>query len=327
MAIKYFNFRWKIGGILVSEVGPTFVGGRTEHSFNVDFDHLSIPELKDLAKEFGVNKLGTTYIAPKGGNLIKLTTDRDLLDLGVLLNDGETIEIYVCNDSSFEDGRPNGQHVTGGFKSLFQTLLKGLKIQERKIFASGEEVGDNANSSSDEELVNGSDSELSEDYESEVHEELRVVKEDLREYKKNKAVRVVAKEKVDGFLGEAGVDEGYEDIDRGRTNLRDKLGGDDDEPYYDSSDVGSFVSESDAEPVSDDDGVEGGTEMRQRRKSNRIVYDPDCEKVIWKVGQVFQNVKEFREALTKYALKKGVQLDKKKNHTRRVRVKCKTGCP
>ncbi|XP_059284352.1 uncharacterized protein LOC132037764 [Lycium ferocissimum] len=67
--------------------------------------------------------------------------------------------------------------------------------------------------------------------------------------------------------------------------------------------------------------------MRQRRKSNRIVYDPDCEKVIWQVGEVFQNVKDFIEALTNYALKKGVQLDKKKNDTRRVRVKCKESCP
>ncbi|KAK4360462.1 hypothetical protein RND71_019414 [Anisodus tanguticus] len=122
-----------------------------------------------------------------------------------------------------------------------------------------------------EEIVDESDSELSDDYGSDVHDELRVVREDLREYKKNKDVNADVKEKLDGFLGEAGVDEGYEDIDSARTILRDKLGGDDDEPYYDSSDVVSFAIESEGEVVSDDDEVEGGTNMRARRKSNRVM--------------------------------------------------------
>ncbi|XP_060212303.1 uncharacterized protein LOC132639941 [Lycium barbarum] len=331
MATKYLHFRWKIGGILVSEVGPTFVGGRTEHSFNIDFDHLSIPELVDLAKEFGVINLGTAYIAPKGGALVELTSDRDLLDLGVLLNDGDTIEIYVCNDSSFEDVGPVSQHVIGGAgdnlskpsgdresASLFirypplvnttpttsldlenpssPNCVEGAEANTSGAFASSDFAAENptgdVDNSEEEDAVNGSDSDLSDDYGS-----------------------------------EAGVDEGYEDIDSERTNLRGYLGGDDDEPYYDSSDVDSFASESEGEDISDDEQVEGGTELRARRKTNRVVYNPDCEKVIWQVGQVFQNVKEFREALTKYALKKGVQLDKKKNDTRRVRVKCKEGCP
>lgn len=53
MATKYFNFRWKIGGMMVSKVGPIYVEVRAKHSFNIDFDHLSIPKLIDIAKEFG----------------------------------------------------------------------------------------------------------------------------------------------------------------------------------------------------------------------------------------------------------------------------------
>jgi len=45
----------------VSEVGPIYVGGRTEYVENVDEDHLSIPELADYAKSFGISKLGKTY--------------------------------------------------------------------------------------------------------------------------------------------------------------------------------------------------------------------------------------------------------------------------
>ncbi|KAH0710930.1 hypothetical protein KY284_012357, partial [Solanum tuberosum] len=55
MATKYLNLRFKFGGILVSEVGPIYVGGRTEYVENVDEDHLSIPELADYAKSFGIN--------------------------------------------------------------------------------------------------------------------------------------------------------------------------------------------------------------------------------------------------------------------------------
>ena len=44
--------------MLVSEVGPVYVGGRTEYVDNVDEDHLSIPELADCAKSFGISKLG-----------------------------------------------------------------------------------------------------------------------------------------------------------------------------------------------------------------------------------------------------------------------------
>ncbi|KAJ8541934.1 hypothetical protein K7X08_016800 [Anisodus acutangulus] len=186
---------------MVSEVGPTFVGGRTKHFFSVDFDHLSIPELIDIAKEFEVNKLRTTYIAPKGGDLIKIAKDRDLLDLGVLLNDGRQYLEIPSSPNSFkvsEENRREEDATSGDFQA--NNTIDDV---------------DNSNSSSDEELVNESDSELFDDYESDGHEELRVVvREGLREYKKNKVVRAAAKEKVDGFLGEAGVDEGYEDIDR-----------------------------------------------------------------------------------------------------------------
>ncbi|KAK4341118.1 hypothetical protein RND71_039619 [Anisodus tanguticus] len=88
-------------------------------------------------------------------------------------------------------------------------------------------TGDVQNSSYEEEVVNVSDSERFDDHGSDVHEELRM----------------------------AGVDEGYEDTDRARTNLRDKLGGDDEEPYCDSSDIDNFSTEFESEVVSDDDEV------------------------------------------------------------------------
>ncbi|KAK4357435.1 hypothetical protein RND71_023045 [Anisodus tanguticus] len=266
MATKYFNFRCKIDGILVSEVEHTFVRGRTEHSFNIDFDHLSIPELVDLAKEFG--DTGPTRQHVTGGvigNLSQPSGDRKSANLFIhypsLLNTTLTTDLDVGNSS---------------FPNSFGYGEENIEDEQEKDAANGEAEAENytsdiENSSSKEGVVNESDSELSDDYRSDVYEELREVREDLREYKNNKVVNVVAKEKIYGVLGKARVDEGYEYIDRARTNLRDKLGGDDDEPYYDSSDVDSFATESEGEAVSDDDEVEGETELKAMRKSDRVV--------------------------------------------------------
>ncbi|XP_075101870.1 uncharacterized protein LOC142177294 [Nicotiana tabacum] len=98
-----------------------------------------------------------------------------------------------------------------------------------------------------------------------------------------------------------------------------------DEPYYDSSDCDSFDSDKEPEPVSNDEGELG--QLSGRRKSNKVNYDLTCKIVIWQLGLVFENVTEFRTTVTKYALKKGVELDKYVNEPTRVRVKCKGGCP
>ncbi|KAH0665408.1 hypothetical protein KY285_026614 [Solanum tuberosum] len=158
------------------------------------------------------------------------------------------------------------------------------------------------------------------DYGSDVDEELSIVKEDVRKFKESR--RRKKKEKPKGFLGEVGLDEGYENIEKGKKNIKGKLI--EDEPYYDSSDCDSFQSDEE-EPISNDE-LEGGS-LRGRKKSNRVIYDSSCDVVIWQCGFVFESVKEFREAVTKYAIKKGVELDKYVNESTRGRVKCKSGCP
>ncbi|KAM3375756.1 hypothetical protein P3S68_014470 [Capsicum galapagoense] len=67
MDTKLLNLRFKIGGVLVSEVGPIYIGGRIEYVYNMDEDHLSIPDIADYAKSFGVTKLGRTYVGSSLG--------------------------------------------------------------------------------------------------------------------------------------------------------------------------------------------------------------------------------------------------------------------
>lgn len=64
MTTMYLNLRFKIGGILVSEVGPVYVRGRTEYVENVNEDHLSFPELAYYAMSFRISELGKTYAVP-----------------------------------------------------------------------------------------------------------------------------------------------------------------------------------------------------------------------------------------------------------------------
>ncbi|OIT33332.1 hypothetical protein A4A49_40678 [Nicotiana attenuata] len=254
MDTKYVNLRWKTGGILLSEVGPLYVGGRVEHVTNVDCDHLSIPALSDYAKDFGIRKLGKTYImSAKGGSLVELTKDRDLMDLAMLLNNGDTIDIFVSSDSQFEEvdaiERSQISHVGEPFNASSSTQqdnresfvpcgpslnttaanpdlglptplnttqeedspIDWTSSSEEEESAAADDVEDIVADSQqvepageEEEIASGDESERSFDYGSDVHEELRVVKEDMKKYRQ-KNRRKLRKEKPDGFLGKVGV--------------------------------------------------------------------------------------------------------------------------
>jgi len=311
---------------------------------------------------------------------VELKNDMDICNIALFMHDGDTIDIYVCDDTILEDVGPSEGQISQFVSQVVESFNAhgesdgSLTAQPKKSdlglgssssFPSSErvendgvarvqqetdddyssidwtdteeegeptvqqgtepsiqeEVEPSAQENAEEDIDSDSIcSDQSIDYESDVHEELRIVKEDVRKFKESK--RRKKREKTKGFLGEVGLDEGYEDIEKGKKKFKGKLT--EDEPYYDSSDCDSFQSDEE-EPVSDDE-LEGGS-LRGRKKSNRVIYDSTCDVVIWQCGLVFESVKEFREAVTKYAIKKGVELDKYVNESTRVRVKCKSGCP
>ncbi|KAG5606172.1 hypothetical protein H5410_027664 [Solanum commersonii] len=89
----------------------------------------------------------------------------------------------------------------------------------------------------------------SNDYGSDVHGELRVVREDLREYNKTEKLRLLLRRNRMDFLVKMDI----------------------------------FASEFEGVQVCDDGGGGGGGggQLRDRKKSSTVVYHPDCEKVIW----------------------------------------------
>ncbi|KAK6786170.1 hypothetical protein RDI58_014695 [Solanum bulbocastanum] len=67
----------------------------------------------------------------------------------------------------------------------------------------------------------------------------------------------------------------------------------------------------------------GGVDLPGRRKSKKVRYDDECIVAIFELGMIFENAKEFRKALAKYAVEKNYQIKLRPNEAHRVRAKCK----
>ncbi|KAH0723045.1 hypothetical protein KY289_006089 [Solanum tuberosum] len=98
-------------------------------------------------------------------------------------------------------------------------------------------------------------------------------------------------------VGEAGgIDRGFEDIGKNKTDkYARKLGGDED--YIDSSDCWS----DDSDEQLDVDAVRG-VDIPTRRRSKKVRYDEDCEVSIFELGMVFEGANQFRKAVADYAV-------------------------
>ncbi|KAK8683625.1 hypothetical protein V6N13_039679 [Hibiscus sabdariffa] len=92
--------------------------------------------------------------------------------------------------------------------------------------------------------------------------------------------------------------------------------------YIPSDDPGEY-GETDEE--SDDDIC--GAYRGKGKKSVGTKYDPACAFPLWEIGLRFEDHKQFKEAVRKYAIAKSVALKFKKSEPKRVRVCCKAGYP
>ncbi|KAH0691998.1 hypothetical protein KY289_019356 [Solanum tuberosum] len=106
---------------------------------------------------------------------------------------------------------------------------------------------------------------------SDLDEELLQARQsNIQEQVKEKTARVNLDEIPSGPVG---IDAGFEDIykeKRGR--FEGNLGGDD--PYFDSSDPGSDISEDEGDPVENDEVVD----LAPRKESTKIYFDPTAKK-------------------------------------------------
>ncbi|TMX03426.1 hypothetical protein EJD97_016403, partial [Solanum chilense] len=105
IATKYLNLRYKFGGILVSEVGPVYVGGRTEYVENVD-------EIIYQFLNFSISR----------GNLVELKNDIDICSMTLFMHDGDIIYIYVCDDTILDDVGPNEGQISHSLRQVVESF-------------------------------------------------------------------------------------------------------------------------------------------------------------------------------------------------------------
>ena len=97
-------------------------------------------------------------------------------------------------------------------------------------------------------------------------------------------------------LGEAGADIGFDDLSRSQNRYAGTIA--EDEQYFDSDDPGSDLNNTDEQCGSD--------EVPQRRQCVRVQYNPNTKIPLFEIGMVFENVIQFKHAIAKYAILRGV---------------------
>ncbi|WMV26677.1 hypothetical protein MTR67_020062 [Solanum verrucosum] len=178
---------------------------------------------------------------------------------------------------------------------------------------------------SEVELVGDDDEE---EYGNDIPEEVRELRAEKRSFQRRKRRERVATDNEEVPVGEAGLDLGFDETKTGKVSHEGRLGGD--EPYFAGSDEDSF--ELDKDECCNDDEHESGRSRRVKlsrkrsSKTQKIFHDPTAKIFVWQLGMMFKDVKEFRQAVTKYAVRKRVEVEKWVNEPKKVRVRCKDGC-
>ncbi|XP_065851235.1 uncharacterized protein [Euphorbia lathyris] len=166
---------------------------------------------------------------------------------------------------------------------------------------------DTDSETTDDELY---EAEIDDDNGSEQDEEDQEVRQSVKSYRRerSRSNKLVDNNVLD--LGEVGTDKKLECYLREGNKYDGLLGGD--EEYIASSNVDSFAS--------DDGGEDHETHKRVKRAYRKVHYDPACEEPLWELGMIVKFVYEFREAVAKYVVKRGVDLVFAKNDHHRVRL-------
>ncbi|WMV40548.1 hypothetical protein MTR67_033933 [Solanum verrucosum] len=313
---------------------------------------MSYFELKDYIRELEYSTTCTFGIkAPNSGILVDVDNDKDILDMTCSLEDGDEVEVFVRHLVDEAILGPmlieNGSHVDMGESgSAFNT-----RPNESENFNFG--VGEDHLNSEDPvatfstsppftttppfntATADGTTTDGATDDDIDVSPAgLDFLEEEVEgsDYSTEDSVESEAKlvgDDDEEEYGEAEPNLGFDETGTGKVSDEGRLGGD--EPYFASSDEDSF--ELDENECCNDDEHESSRSRRVKlsrkrsSKTQKIIHDPTTKKVVWQLGMVFKDVKELRQAVIKYAVRRRVQVEKWVNEPKKVRVRCKDGCP
>ncbi|KAK6776159.1 hypothetical protein RDI58_027160 [Solanum bulbocastanum] len=314
------------GGCVVGNPNPTYQREVDVYGVGIDKDHFSLVEFLSYTKDLGYTNVKGFY-CEDNNELVQVTSDTQLLKFMKDLVDGDELHVYVVHeiDELEELPAPGLLPWSGPVDEYVGINTEGTVENDSYLNEVDTELpGGDTIQNEAESYLPSSDTDVDaipDEDDSDVDEELRSLRAERRKKrnpnlrkKRDREKKTITKEVP---IGEAGVDRGFEDIGINKKDrYAGRLGGD--EKYIDSSECDSDDSTDmlDAEAV-------GGVDLPGRRKSKKVRYDDECTVAIFELGMIFENAKEFRKALAKYAVEKHYQIKLRPNEAHRVRAKCK----
>ncbi|KAG5599577.1 hypothetical protein H5410_030947 [Solanum commersonii] len=287
------------GALLYEGEEARYVGGLVSEYVNVDVDIISYFEIKDYVKELGYSPNCKFSIRPPNNCILGYIDNDDiLLAMCNCLQNGVVLDVYVHMPEE-ESGATFNK--VGTIENRTSENIEYIKVDEA-AFNEAIEYSVKGSDESTEESDDSEDSELLEDdqYGSVVHEELIQLRAEKRSFLRRRKKR----ERIHADTEE------FDETTIYTNTLEGRLRGD--EPYYASSDACSFETDT------DDSCLKKGEKMRlklpntKRKKytTDSVRFDPNSKKIVWQLGMDFESVKDFRLAVTKYAIQTRVQIEK-----------------
>ncbi|KAH0648150.1 hypothetical protein KY285_033398 [Solanum tuberosum] len=271
------------GGDIEFGPPPKYIGGHVTEFLDIDVDRMSYFELRDYIKELGYT-VDCDFFIKWDGLLVLVDNDKVIFDIFNMINDGDTVEVYVFHGVSeaklaplelelspitpFEDQStivpplspsstvpppsPSTVPPSSTVPPPSPSILPPLSS-----VPSSDPIIDNAPTDDEVENESGSEWDTNEDTEvdNDVHQEYIDIRAIKRHFKRSqKRSKGTTSDQIN--VDEKGPDIGYDETNIGiRESLVGKLGGD--EPYYLSDESPSFEID---DETGRGDGEESGSD-------------------------------------------------------------------
>ncbi|KAH0709004.1 hypothetical protein KY284_010431 [Solanum tuberosum] len=105
MVFTLITLRWYHGGLIEFGPPPKYIGGHVIEFLDVDIDRMSYFELRDYIKELGYT-IDCEFFIKWDELLVLVDNDKVIFDIFNMINDGDTVEVYVFHGVSEANQAP-----------------------------------------------------------------------------------------------------------------------------------------------------------------------------------------------------------------------------
>ncbi|KAK4726990.1 hypothetical protein R3W88_031907 [Solanum pinnatisectum] len=297
------------GALLYEGEEAIYVGGLVSEYVNVDVDTISYFEIKDYIKKLGY-KPNCKFSSQPPNICILGDIDNDdiLLAMCNCLKNGAVLDIYVHMPKEESSATFNK---VGTTENRASENIEYNEVNEATFNGVDVDLNTTSNipstSNPTAPNIDPSDSEDSE-YSVKGYDESTEKSDDSKNSELLEDNQYGNTEKVS--CGNTGADLGFDDTSINTNTLEGRLGSD--EPYYASFDSCNFKTDTDHSCPEEGEKMRLKLPNTKRKKHTTysVRFDSNIKKILWQLDMVFESVKEFRLAVTKYAIQRRVQIEK-----------------